>query len=296
MRASQVAIGALKSALPFQTQLRRAVRRIRPYDTDPGQFWWTVVQGLDGIGHLRQAGGRLTGDVLELGSGWLPVVPLLYRIAGARSLTLTDVERLMDSETVSAAKGVIGANLPMVAEKLGVGEDTVRGRLDEPFSFSYEVPWDPSRLADRSIDVVISRSVLEHIPAQVLATYLRQFQRILRPGGMMYHLVDNSDHWEHDDKTLSRVNMLRYEETDWRWRLALRRRYQNRLRHSDYIELFAQAGWSPVVAEPEVDEKSLQALDALPLSRQFRAYDRRDLATVTSSFLLRRTAERPAAE
>lgn len=47
-----------------------------------------------------------------------------------------------------------------------------------------------SALEESSLDVVFSVSVVEHIPNDKLADFIRDCHRILKPGGRMVHLVD----------------------------------------------------------------------------------------------------------
>ncbi|MGH7085537.1 MAG: hypothetical protein ACREFN_11170 [Acetobacteraceae bacterium] len=103
------------------------------------------------------------------------------------------------------------------------------------------------------------------------------------------HAIDNSDHWQHRDRALSRVDFLRYED-DWFWRLACVGGYQNRLRHGDYLRLFAAHGWTPIIAEGVPDERCIKDLETLPLASSFRGRDHRDLSILTSYFVLRRGA------
>ncbi|MGH7069227.1 MAG: methyltransferase domain-containing protein [Acetobacteraceae bacterium] len=237
----------------------------------------------------------MTGDVLELGTGWLPIIPLLFHLAGSRRLMLTDIERLMDGRAITTARAVILRYLPLVASTLGQSEAYLARRLGEEFTPDYVVPWDSRTHPANSADVIYSRAVLEHIPPPVLEQLLLDFHRILRPGGGMCHVIDNSDHWEHRDKTLSRVDFLRYEDGVY-WKLATldTQWYQNRLRHGDYLRLFRKFGWTADLAEGDPDEKCLRDLEALPLAAPFRGGDRRDLAVLTSIFVLRKAAAEAA--
>jgi SAM-dependent methyltransferase len=283
----QLATGLVKAALPFRDDFRRMVRKVRPYRANRGNTYQALEQGLRQVRLLRDAGANLSGTVLELGSGWLPVVPLLFYLAGADRLLLTDIHRLMDERTIEEAKRVLRESAAKVAGELGLSESLLRARLDRPFPYDYFVPWSPRDLANASVDVVISRTVLEHIPADVLESYMPEFARILRPGGMMCHLIDNSDHWQHHDKQLSRLHFLRYED-GLLWRMLCVRRSQNRLRHGDYMKLFERHGFVPLFVEGEPDARSMEDLKSLPLASRFRGRDVADLAILTSTVVLRR--------
>ena len=104
MRQSVVVKTVVKALLPFQAQLRQVKRRLVPYRDNPSNSSYALQQGLEQIRLLRSQSIPLSGDILELGSGWLPIIPLLFHIAGARKLILTDIERLLDSRT-TARKG-----------------------------------------------------------------------------------------------------------------------------------------------------------------------------------------------
>jgi SAM-dependent methyltransferase len=283
----QLATGLVKAALPFQDQFRRVTRKMRPYRADPGNTYQALQQGLRQVRLLRECGANLSGSVLELGTGWLPVVPLLFRLAGASRLLFTDIHRLMDERTIEEAKRVLRESAPRLTGELGLSESQFRERLDRPLPYDYLVPWNPRDLADASVDVVISRTVLEHIPADVLEGYMPEFARILRPGGMMCHLIDNSDHWQHHDKRLSRLHFLRYKDGLF-WRMLCVRRSQNRLRHSDYMKLFERHGFTPLFVEGKPDGRSLEDLKSLPLAAPFRGRDAADLAILTTTVVLRR--------
>jgi SAM-dependent methyltransferase len=282
-----VAAGVIRASLPFQDRLRRLKRKFRPYTANPANSGLALHQGLQQVQLLRDAGANLSGTIMELGSGWLPIVPMLFHLAGARRLILTDVTKLLDDHTIGEAARMIGNNIDRVAATLEVPADALRARLAQKFRPDYHVPWQPSDIASGSVDALISRTTLEHIPAVLLESYMPEFGRMLRPDGLMCHIIDNSDHWQHHDATLSRLNFLRYEDGPL-WRLMCRRRYQNRLRHSDYLALFQRHGWTPLVVEASPDPQSLQDLETMRLASGFAGRDHQDLAILTSTLVLRR--------
>jgi len=280
---------AAKAILPFGNELRRVARALKPYHDNPENTNLAITQGLGQIRMLRSVGANLSGTVLEFGSGWVPAIPLLFHVAGAHETVLTDVERLMDSRTIDIARQRVRARAGEVAEVLGITELEVRQRVDRGFAPRYLVPWDSAAHPSESVDVIVSRTVLEHVPVPALEQFLHQFCRILRPGGRMYHLVDNSDHWEHIDKSLSRVNFLRYQdELIWRLSCVNTQMYQNRMRHSDYASLFQRNGWTVDLSEGDPDLKALSDLATLPLAPLFAGRDVTDLAVLTSHFILSR--------
>ena len=51
---------------------------------------------------------------------------------------------------------------------------------------------------------------IEAHPAAGDSSYLHESYRLLTPGGLACHYVDNSDRWEHSDKSISQVDFLRF--------------------------------------------------------------------------------------
>ena len=291
MKSTHLINAVVRGVIPFQPVLRQLKRRIIPYEDNPGNSDYCITNGLGQISGLREADVPvLDAEILEFGSGWLPLIPLLFHLAGARRLILTDVAKLMDEQTIARARAVIAGRMDDVAKVLHQPKEILAARLHMPFAYDYLVPWDAASHPASSVDVVISRAVFEHVPKERLRFFIAQFHRVLRPGGAMCHVIDNSDHWQHRDRSLSRVEFLRYEETDTIWRLAQinQQAYQNRLRHGDYRRLITEAGFDIVRTEGEPDPECLEHLTRLPLASHFRGRDPCDLAVLISLFVARK--------
>ncbi len=283
---TQVALSSAKACIFFRNEIRTALRRFRPYASEPANDQLAFRQGLEIIRQAKLAGGKL-GRVLEIGTGWVPTIPYLFHAAGAGEIVMTDVEELIDAHTHAAAKAFVAKNIDEIADQLNLSADVARANLERPFAGLYMCPFDRSRVAARSIDVVYSRTVLEHISPPTLEHILSDGRDYLAPGGLSIHVIDNSDHFEHRDKSLSRINFLRYP--DWIWRMTHLniQSYQNRLRHSDYIRLFQQAGYDLLHVEGEAHAGCLEELKTMKLAPRFKGYTPNDLATLTSLIVAR---------
>jgi SAM-dependent methyltransferase len=288
MKATHLANMVLRGLIPLQVELRRLKRRLRPYTDNPGNSALCITQGLEQLAALKEAGVPVAGQtVLEFGSGWLPLIPMLFHMAGAGRVILTDVERLMDAHTIDLARARISVRLDEIAAALDEPTETLRARLDA-FAPDYRVPWNPASEPPGSVDLVISRATFEHVPERELRFFLGEFARILVPSGAMCHVVDNSDHWQHKDRSLSRVDFLRYDDDAVIWRLAQvnTQAFQNRLRHSDYLALFAEAKFSTLVAKGVADATCIDDLKRLQVAARFRGHTPEDLAVLTSLFVV----------
>ena len=89
---STLLLDTLKAFLPFQGTLRRLKRRLFPHQKEPENNGLAFEQGLKMLSMLRRAEVNLHEQtVLELGSGWQPVIPILFYLAGCRKIILTDL-------------------------------------------------------------------------------------------------------------------------------------------------------------------------------------------------------------
>lgn len=274
----KLAIDTIKAAIPGKPLFRRLHRRIRPYRTDPANDSGLLTDGLAQIAALRRHHQIAGATVLELGSGWLPIIPLLFHLAGAKSIVLTDQERLLDDRLWTKATAVILANSDKVRDALGV-----RPRLEalRAGNFRYLAPFDPAEIPDASVHFVISRAVLEHVRPRNLARLMSEFRRMLKPDGLMSHIVDMSDHWEHRDKSICRVNFLRFGDRTWSLAGLNPQNYQNRLRRREHVQLIERSGFTILDQSGEPDPPTLQCLQTLPLARRFRTMPKEELAIIT---------------
>ncbi len=276
-----------KALLPLQSQLRRFKRALIPYESTLESDLLSLQQGIDMIKTIRKARGNLQGTVLELGSGWIPIVPLLFHVNGSSHLILTDVEKLLDEYTISLAKKFVRRNLDTICSELSIDGRSALEKI-ESFDFCYICPFDMARIEARSLDVIFSINVLEHIDPRTLDHILKNSLESLSSAGVMCHVIDNSDHWEHNDKSISRLNFLKYEKTIWRLMTINKQNYQNRLRHSDYADRFRRAGFELVCSDGIPDKGSMRDLDNMTLARPFAGRPKTDLAILTSRFVAKR--------
>ncbi|MCL4797298.1 MAG: methyltransferase domain-containing protein [Bryobacteraceae bacterium] len=286
------AIDSAKALLPFQRTLRQWKDRAFGYQRNPAQDAATIRDGLlltEWLGDLR--GMRL----LEIGSGWQPMLPLLFSLAGARVFT-ADLHRLLRLDTFRAALDALRDNRAEIAARLPATPEAILhaarechdldARLDE-LNIRYLAPCDCRALPleAHSLDIVTSRAVLEHVPREVIAAIFAEARRVLRPGGRVLHLIDYSDHWSHRDTRISAVNFLKFSERRFRWTCLHPQNYQNRLRHPEYVELLESAGFR-LLREHRISKPGTrEALATIRIDPRFHRFHPEDLA-ITGSILL----------
>jgi len=232
---------------------------------------------------------------LEIGSGWKPILPFLFRIAGCKKVILCDLHRHMDQGLLNATIHQIRAHSDLIASMLDTAESRIEEVLPGPglehdysllirnSGFEYRAPFDlrETDYASHSIDIVFSRSVLEHIPLQVLEPIMMEMHRILKPEGAMVHTIDLSDHWEHSDKSISRINFLKFP--GWWWKIINSPiSYQNRLRLPEYLQLLKKCGFELIKVGACVDKKTLADTHKMYISNDFKNFTNDELAILVS--------------
>jgi SAM-dependent methyltransferase len=283
-----------KSLIPVQPSLRRLKRRLLPYNTNPRNDEGLLADCRNQILVLNELGISIRGsDVVEIGSGWTPVLPLVYHMAGARHVTTVDQERLIDRDTMLGAIELIRSNWQLF-EDFGwapPSPDITLGAMLHRHSISYLAPGNFGDLPLLSADLIVSRAVFEHIPPQSLDRITEHSRRVLRQGGYVCHSIDMSDHWEHGDKSISRVNFLRYNDKIWSLTGLNGQCYQNRMRRFEYLQKFREHGFTIVRVDGAPDPSALSALKTMPICTQYVQVPHEELAVVSTMIVARCPAE-----
>lgn len=158
-------------------------------------------------------------------------------------------------------------------------------------NIQYLAPADATNtnLLNNSIDYHISTNVLEHIPYEVLKNLFIEAKRILKDKGIAIHFIDSSDHFQHQDNSISRINFLRFSDNDWANIAGNQFAYCNRLRASDYLNLFNEVGFDIIHMEKGIDENSMNKIqDGFKINKKFNLYKSEDICTTSLKIILKK--------
>ncbi len=254
----------------------------------------TILSALQQIEMARAHGLSLEGQsVLEIGSGWKPLIPLILRMAGANRVIMSDINQTMDRVMLMKALEQVRLKAEASKESLAdLGLSLDRLMLDETLSFqdtlqALHLEYRIGPLESEPIDAIVSHNVLEHIPEIELPDILRRCAKILKPGGWMIHCIDHSDHLQHTCPSISPMCFLRFEETTWnRWSKGPF--HQNRLRWFEYKNLFETAGFQILTWEKECYPSTIEEAITIPLCKRYKNTKPEDLAVLKSRVALRK--------
>lgn len=238
---------------------------------------------------------------LEFGAGWELVGPLINAAAGIRDQTVVDISKHVRLELIRDSLNKIRQQKEWVEDRIGVpiSPDIQKIIVDLPSSLAflkdlgihYSAPMDmrSTNFAPDSFDLILNTSTLEHIPREDIVRILVECFRILRRGGMMSCVIDLTDHFAHYDQTITHYNFLKYPDALW-WLFNSKIHFQNRLRCSEYLEMFLNAGFQVVECQKIIErEADADLLPSLKLAKRFHSTDlRSDIAIGRLDVVLRK--------
>lgn len=251
----------------------------------------------DHLARFREVRGteRPPRSVLELGTGWYPIVPIGLALAGVEEVTTVDISPLIDARRTQRTFEFFAAAIQsdglrdvlrelepdrvasVIAAARGNRPQTCQATLARLGVRTKVGSAGTLRLEQGSMDLLVSNNTLEHVPPAALEEILAELRRLSAPRAVMDHVIDISDHYAHFDASISEFNYLRYSTPAWRL-FNNRLQYQNRLRAPDYRRLIEKAGFR-VTAE-EAERGAPEELARIRLAPEFRHYAHDDLLSV----------------
>ncbi|MFP5377828.1 MAG: class I SAM-dependent methyltransferase [Acidimicrobiia bacterium] len=232
----------------------------------------------------------------EFGAGWdLHVAITLYALGVGSQVVVDRTPHarpdLVDDVAARLARDEALDEAAHARLRSGAGGASTRRTARQKasaFGITYLAPADAraTELASGCVDCVTSTSTLEHIPRADIGPILRECRRILRPGGVASFVIDYSDHYSHFDRSITPFNFLRYSERRWR-RYNSSIQFQNRMRHSEYVDMFRATGFEIVHDSALVDEGRLAELRSVPLAAEFTRFELADVARTGAHVVLR---------
>lgn len=272
------------SDLPGGHTLYRFLQTRSRFHTSTDRFEKKRDQALHIVDVAERSGVSMANaTVVEIGTGWVPLLPAIAWLLGADRVYTVDLNRhllhsaarrvlrwLVDSES-SLRELQVRGDSRVVQERAG----RLRACKDPLSIFGntdliYQAPCDARQLElpDSSVDLVCSNVTLENIPKPVLEGIFCETARLLKPNGRAVHRVDLSDHCSHSDRSISRVNFLRYSDDQWLRMAGQGICYHNRLRAPEYRDLVRSSQLELELFEQQFDRRSLEDLKDFCLAEE----------------------------
>jgi hypothetical protein len=222
-------------------------------------------------------------SVIEIGSGWLPLMPYFFKYMGKASRVETyDLNQHYNKNNI--------ANLNQeFSDKFGISVESERdGQFNLPEGIKYHPKKDLTKKPITNAEFVFSRFVLEHISPLDIKKMHQKFKDEL-PEAYIIHLISPSDHRAYVDKNLSNQDFLRYSEKEW-GKNHTRFDYHNRLRLPQYLEIFKDLGYEILLLEFESANKSSETykkFKTVPLHYDYQKYSDDELTAGSINVVLK---------
>jgi len=269
--------------------------------TDPTS---RLIAGIKIVDYIyKQGQTAISKTFLEIGTGYQLNLPISLWLCGARKIITVDLNRYLKAELIFENISYIQnhqqeiktlfENVPNSSifeqrfDQLINATKNLQSLL-EMMNIEYLAPADATQLdlKPHTIDYYVSYTVLEHIPSDTLKSTLLEGKRLLKKRGLFIHCIDFSDHFSHSDRSISPINFLQYNDSQWERFAGNRYMYHNRMQIDNFMDLFRKANLKILNLDPAIDEESLETLKrGFQLDSKFKNKSIETIATSSAWFV-----------
>jgi len=281
----------------FQKYITRGVQLTDAYFEDK------LMHAFNHIEYYKMHVGIPGFKVLELGSGWYPVIPIYFYLNGASEIISIDIAQHITKKnlekTIKKFLEYLSkiefqdiflhidenrkANLQYVLnENKTLSADEIMLKLNMDFQIQDA---RKSHFESNYFELITSNNTFEHIYEKILVDILIEFKRILHPNGIMSHFIDMSDHFAHLDSNISIYNFLQFSEKQWK-RIDNTIQPQNRLRINQYKDILKEA--SLAILEEINRPGDMEIVKKMKLANPFSKFSCADVAVSHSHIVLQK--------
>jgi hypothetical protein len=246
---------------------------------------------------------------LELGTGWHPIMPLLFSLENAKEVCTVDLnfhvrkenilrlisffENRIQHQFFKENKIEIDENrwqmLMKIKSELQKSSSPSLIKLNELFS-QMNVKFyngDAAKLnfENKNFDICFSVNTLEHIYQPMLQDILQNYVQHTNSSGYHLHVIDMNDHFSHIDSSITKYNYLQYSKEQWKL-LDNNLQPQNRLRITDFENIFRTINLS-IIKEDSMPAE-MESFNSIMLHPDFKQYKAERCAIPNTTLLLQK--------
>ena len=285
------------SFLPFKTHINQFFQRrgTGAISLDDQHFGWKIGHAQDHLALWQKHYPNLdrsSANVLELGTGWYPIVPVYFWLHGINSMDSLDLYPWISAEhcQTTAKKFVEWHSSGQLQSFLGRVDAERWSKLEQAAKSTMPLESFLSMIGLRTLvgdatskiagmhesyEFICSNNTLEHILEAPLIAILKHFKGLLSHGGGSSHFIDLSDHFGHFDRSITAYNFLKFSPLQWRL-IDNDIQPQNRLRWVQYLDIFTKLGYR--VVEAKVRPGSVDDLRKVKVHSSFAGLSEAELA------------------
>ncbi len=272
-----------------------------------------ILKGLNNFKVIREKTGfDFAGKtILEYGTGWHGIDLLLLHLLGVDKIYTLDHYQYLELENMMVEIPYFDA--PEVLDKVkAIGDPATVDRRWEAFKTASEEFTGVAQLLEhlnieyfiaksclshhlpiekKSIDMFYSESILQRIPEKDLISGLQHIsEHLLKPEAIIFHKTDQNDiNLQHNRNNPdgARLHYLQYSDFVFKNFISGRFNSQNRLRESDFIDIFNKQQINILFLESYYKEADLPFMEQFKpkLAKRFRDKSVQDIVTAHSRFI-----------
>ena len=241
---------------------------------------------LKAIDILTNFEGVANKNILEIGSGWMPIMPYFFKQLGEAGNSYTyDINEHYDNVYIDELNSIFENNYGLT------DKNSFKGKYNFPEFVKYFPNSNviTSELAN-GIDIIFSRFVLEHVTPSDLKAMHERFYNQYDENTMILHFISPSDHRAYSDKSISHYDFLQYSQKEWD-NIQTKFDYHNRLRLPQYLDVFSKAGFEIIHLEydkVDTSSKKYEKFKQLKIHSDFMSYSEEELLAGSINVLLRK--------
>lgn len=222
-------------------------------------------------------------DVIEIGSGWLPLIPYILKINEEIDFIHTyDINEHYSNKRIAMVNSYYKEfNFEL--------EKTNNLYLPNFIKYHSNQNIINSKLP-KDVKLYFSKFVLEHVTPRDIEKIHEKLFNDMDEGSAILHLISPSDHRAYSDASLSYYDFLKYSKIEWD-KIQTKFDYHNRLRLPQYVEIFKKIGFEIVFLEydkvPEKTEK-YKMFKELKIHPDYNKYNEEEILAGSINILLKK--------
>lgn len=217
-------------------------------------------------------------NIIEIGSGWFPLIPLLFKEQlKVKSIHTFDINKHYNTDRILKSTEIFSELL------------NIRPSKKLPDFIKY-YPYTSIHKATLTCNPVLvySRFVLEHIPHKELLEIHRHLYKATPKNTKILHLISPSDHRSFGDSSISTYDFLQYSENEWN-KIQTKFDYHNRLRLPDYLNIFEKSKFKvEYLSYDQVNKnsKKYKMFKEIQLHQDFKKFTEKEILAGSINVLL----------
>lgn len=225
-------------------------------------------------------------NALEIGSGWLPLMPYILKInEKVKTVYTYDINKHYNNKRILMVHSYFKTDDLELKKTNGLYLPDFIKYNPKQNLINSELP--------KNVKLYFSRFVLEHVSPEDIESIHRKLFNAMEEDAAILHLISPSDHRAYSDSSLSYYDFLKYSKNEWD-KIQTKFDYHNRLRLPQYIDIFEKIGFKISYLEYDKvskNSKKYEDYKKLKIHHDYAKFNEEQILAGSISVLLRKTIE-----